>query len=57
MSVMDLNDLVTLIEAEAAHGKTPAAYRAKLNQPHVLEAARSVAFLMKHTREARRWRR
>lgn len=51
MSVMALDDLVELIEAEAAHGKTPAAYRAQLKQPHVLEAAKSIAFLMKHTRE------
>lgn len=54
---MTLPEIVESIEAEAAHGKTPAAYRAQLDgkrNPQLFECAYAVAALIKHTREGSR---
>lgn len=47
-----LPEIVQQVEEEVATGRTPAAYRARLTRdPHILEAAQSVAALMQHVRE------
>jgi hypothetical protein len=49
---MTLPEIVQQVEEEVATGRTPAAYRARLTrEPHILEAATSVAALMQHVRE------
>lgn len=49
---MTLPEIVEQVQEEVAHGSTPAAYRARLTRdPHILEAAKSVAALMQHVRE------
>lgn len=52
---MTLPEIVQAVEAEVAHGTTPAAYRAQLTRrPELLEAAASMATLIQHTREGSR---